>query len=360
MRSKLLVLIGGLAAAALVVGSLTGQQQAAPQDDAAALENLPVKEYDVAPLLMPIPDWRGFAALMDMLSVERYGGGGGAGGSGGGGLFTDTTVSDPENSGTQRLRALIERLVRSEEPWESEGGRATLDFYERSGIMLISQTPKGHAAVADLLARLIAERTKTLVVTVRAVELDAAYRDSLLDQGPLVARTPEEKKALAAAVKQVYCRSMVSGANGQGLCNNVGEIQSYVNDLEPIVAESAISYDPMIETIPNGLAVRLRPQVAAVGDAVRLDYIFCYARLTEMRQSEIQGTSGGAEPGMAKAKFDLPTCDADQRAGTITLPLNCPTVIGGGTVPKRLVTGKDDDTGAAEVDYIVTVRLMQP
>jgi hypothetical protein len=276
-------------------------------------------------------------------------------------LFTSNSNDGGGNPGTERLRSLIERTIHSEEPWESAGGRATLDFYERSGTLLVSQTPKGHAAVAALLARLNTERNRVLVITVKAVELDPTYRDALLDQGPLSARTDAEKKALAAAVKQVYARTSVSGADGQGLFCNAGALQSYMLDLQPIVAENALSFEPTIATIPNGLAVRLQPHLAAEGNAVNLDFVFCYARLKEMRQSEVQGTTGGDRPGTAKAPFDLPTCDADQRAGTITIPLNCPTVIGGSTVSKRLVTGKDEDAGTKiELDYIVTVRMMQP
>lgn len=346
MRSKIVLLIA-LVTAALAARSLCGQADVEPQ--AVPKPELSYRQYDISTLLQPAPDLR-FPEFMDM-GEPSYGPPGSA--------FQYDPLGGYAENGVERLRTMIERTVRSEEPWESMGGRASLDFYERSRTLIISQTPLGHALVSELLRKFLAERSRTVFITVQAVELDAAFRDELFDQGNLIARTDQEKARLRAAIKRTYARMTLSGSQGQSLCGNSGRIQSYMADLEPIVCECHVGWKMETQHIPNGLAVNVRPTVTPTGDAVRLDYLFCYARLKDMRRVAARMGEGLAILPPMGATLDLPTCDADQRAGTVVLPLRSPAVIGGGTVPMRLVTGQADDTGVVELDYIVTVRMTQ-
>ncbi|MBN2584801.1 MAG: hypothetical protein JXL80_17185, partial [Planctomycetes bacterium] len=84
-------------------------------------ENLPVRTYFVQDLITPIPDFGRTVPRMRLSEAIEQGGDTG----GGGGIFDDDDDDEDEAPGTEVLQQLIERTVRSTEPWESMGGRAT-------------------------------------------------------------------------------------------------------------------------------------------------------------------------------------------------------------------------------------------
>ena len=343
MNTRRLVFAVGVSVALLLAGSLAGEDKL-PVAEEVDYPILVLKEYDVAALLAEVPQ-HSFAHLMDV-GERRWEMGGGAVS-----LFSD---EEEEPAAADRLRGLIERSVRAEEPWESMGGRATLDFYEQAGKLMVSATEAGHQQIRTLLARLTAEVTTTFVVTIQAVELDATFADGLYDRGEFVARTDGQKTALKAAVKKTFVRTTLSGLNRQRVDNNSGRASRLVSDAEPVVAESVAAWDPTITAIPGGLAVAVKPTGLPDGERVLLDYGICYARLREMRRVVVESAVPNTPP--AKVAIHLPVFDCDQRAGTVALPLGCPTVVTGGTVPASLV--EDGRAGSVQLDYIVTVRRL--
>jgi general secretion pathway protein D len=141
-------------------------------------ENLPVRSYFVGDLITQVPNFGDTVPRMTLADALT-----GAGDdSGGVDLFDDTDMDEDSESGTDRLRSLIERTVKSTEPWEALGGRATLDFYERSGLMLVSQTDDGHRNLQDLMNSLRRERAIMINVESRFVTVsDAFLNDVTLD-----------------------------------------------------------------------------------------------------------------------------------------------------------------------------------
>ncbi|MBN1507780.1 MAG: hypothetical protein JW955_13095 [Sedimentisphaerales bacterium] len=76
----------------------------------------------------------------------------------------------------EHLRQLIERSVRSTEPWESMGGRATIDF-TNSGLMLIANADEAHRQIVALCKGLLVvdrERRDDLRQRVQEVEASLA------------------------------------------------------------------------------------------------------------------------------------------------------------------------------------------
>lgn len=137
-------------------------------------QDLPVVAYFVGDLITQVPD---FGETVPSLQISQALDQGDSGG--GGGLFADTTITETEDRGTERLRELIERQVRSTEPWESMGGRATLDFYERSGLMLVSQTADGHQNLQNLLEQLRRERAIMISIEARFVTVSDAFLNDI-------------------------------------------------------------------------------------------------------------------------------------------------------------------------------------
>jgi len=361
MRTRQVVAAGTTLVAMAVVGFLalplmSQGRPAAAQGEAVQVgppaPEMITRMYDVRPLLEGHPDY-GFAFLMrtedEDPCILADSGGGGAGA-----LFAPVTPSQ-ELTPAQHLKELIERLVNCEVGWQSAGGSGTLDIYMPWGEMIVKTTVAGHKQVAATLEAMAARNALTVVTTVQAVELDPQLADDLLARGSFAARTEDQKKALRAGIKRVFARTSLSGADGQTLSSNSGEPQTYIKDITPIVAESAIAHDPVIACVPNGLSARVRGRLLADGKA-ELNYSLCYARLTALRSSEFQGAT---EDALAKSPVELPATLSDQRAGTVRLDLGVPTVLPGGAVPLSLMTGKDADAGTTvQLDYIVTVRLL--
>lgn len=357
MRLRLPVLAFGLllvmSAVGLLVGAGDDPAAAAPGDDEGPV--LTTRRYDVGHLLVTPGDYR-FAFLMDMLEPSCCSYGGNLS------LFGDSSCDSCESCGggeskaVEALRDLIERTVRAEEPWESMGGRATLDFYEKYGMMMASTTEKGHQELSRVLDGLAAERAVTVMTTIEAVELDEKFVVDLYARGRFVARTDAEKQALSAAVKRTFVRTSLSGSSGQALSSNSGTPTSFIRDQEPVISDAVGTFDPEVSTMPNGLAVLVRPTLISNSGRLMLDYALCYARERAMRQMEHHVHMVGKQ---TRTTIDLPTFDCDQRAGTVALSLGCPTIIGGGTVPASLLSGEAEDKGTVELYYIATVRIIE-
>lgn len=77
-----------------------------------------------------------------------------------------------------------------------------------------------------------------------------------------------------------------------------------------------------------------------------------------MRKADIQGATDKAQA-QATGPIDLPEFVCDQRGGTITLQLNTPTIVTGGTVPENLVSAKAEAGSVIQLYYIVTARLLE-
>ena len=342
LRSKLALFV----LAELLAGPLwaTAAQDAGTGPDDYRPPELVTRFYEVGHLIMRPPDCGQFAYLMTVQDwLYGYGSG----------IFAPET----EVSGVQRLKEIIERIVRPEAQWESAGGTSTLEFHERFGLLIVKTTPAGHRQIGELLAGLAERQTVTLVVTVQAVELDEKFAADLLLGGDLIARTDKQKKALLSGIKRQFARTSLTGANGQMLSTHSGAAQSYLADLTPLVDEATVGFDPVVSVMPTGLSGRFKVTLLPEKAKATLDYAFCYGRGRGTKTSEVTSVSGEVS---SKTNIELPVFVADQRAGTVTVPLDCPTVLLGGAVPLDLLTGKDEDAKTSvQLDYVVTVRLIE-
>ncbi|NLX59634.1 MAG: hypothetical protein GXY74_11165 [Phycisphaerae bacterium] len=114
----------------------------------------------------------------------------------GGGMFA---APEPAENAQERLRCLIERTTMGGEPWESMGGRATIDFAS-PGLMLVSNSDEVHNRVVSLCKGLLVvhqarraalarrlQATETAMEDLRAArrKLSDELRDVSLDGEPI-------------------------------------------------------------------------------------------------------------------------------------------------------------------------------
>ncbi len=118
---------------------------------------LRVASYSIRIVLAEVPDFEG--PRMDVGELTS-GGGGGSGGLAFEKLFGDVPAEHLDDEGRatpERVIDIILKHVRHENDrriarWEDEGGPASIQYLQ--GRLIISQTPEGHRAVAEVLARL--------------------------------------------------------------------------------------------------------------------------------------------------------------------------------------------------------------
>ena len=276
-------------------------------------------------------------------------------GDGGVALFDD---ADPDYTGeasekADRLRGVIERLVKPKEAWESEGGRSIIDFVIGRGLMIVYTTEDAHKQIELLLKHIVPAKKQNVVIDIRVVELDTAA----LGDGPpagYVARDDRRKAALSKAVTKTHAATSVTGTDGQVLSSEKGFTTAYVSDVEPVVAADSLSWDPTVSTLSEGLSVQVQAVLSSDANEATLDYRMILARGVGGHEAATQGATSQQ---VANAAVTLPRLASDMRAGTLTMPLGCPVVIAGGAVPASLLV-EDNSKGTVDIYTIATVRLM--
>lgn len=325
-----------------------------------ALENwepsLFTRSYDVGVLLRETPVApRWFVDEAVRSGVDRYSDGFGAGES----YDYGDCVPSPED----RLRDMFMRHAQDpKEPWEDWGGRGTIEFDADLGRMFVYGTEVMHRRAAELLATHLKPKTVVLTAHVMAVELDEPFARQLALGGPTKADTDPRREALNKAIVKVHGLATLSGRDGQRLYSRSGAAMGYTDSVEPVVADNSAMYDVLTRFQFSGFTVvastTLYPAAdgATDSDRVLFDYLVCQARLERGLKGEVQGVVGQQK---AQGAYDKPTLHYDEHMGTVTLDLDCPTIIAGGLVPARVLY--DDPQAAGKrgpvpLYYVVTVQ----
>jgi type II secretory pathway component GspD/PulD (secretin) len=150
-------------------------------------QNLPVVTYPVQDLVAQIPDFSDQAPRFEVANVLQAASAATGGGGGGAGLFGGATAAagaEPA-AGSQELIAIIQRTVSSQSDptvaaWSDEGGPAAIEYM--NGLLIITQTRRGHEKVSDLLEQLRRERAIMISVEARFCQVsDSFLQDITLD-----------------------------------------------------------------------------------------------------------------------------------------------------------------------------------
>jgi general secretion pathway protein D len=151
-------------------------------------QNLPVVTYPVQDLVAQIPDFGGEAPRFEVANVTQAASQAAAGGAGGMNLFGGGAAArkpEEEAVGPQELQDIIKRTVNNtSDPavaaWSDEGGPAAIEYI--NGLLVVTQTRRGHEKVADLLEQLRRERAIMISVESRFCTVtDEFLQDITLD-----------------------------------------------------------------------------------------------------------------------------------------------------------------------------------
>jgi general secretion pathway protein D len=317
------------------------------------------------------------------------------------------------------LQQLLARTVRSTEPWESLGGRATIEFYEKSGLMIVSQTADGHRRLSDLLDSLRRERAIMVSIEARFItvadsflndvtfdfdvaflnkgsrgwrgDVDTTIDPSQIPTGNAFPTLPGLTGFPANPLDQVIILNSTS-SNAAGVSNLMPGLQAmgapfanflaneggmalsgvylddiqvgfliraiqadvrsttlfaprltlwngqrawladgtrfgYIGDLEPVVAEAAVAWDPTIEYITAGSLLDVKATVSADRRYVHLDLRPQVTQTPAFRVIVIQAATPAG--GIATAQLEVPTVRITEMQTSVSVPDGGTLLIGG-------------------------------
>jgi len=149
-------------------------------------QNLPVVTYPVQDLVAQIPDFSDQAPRFEVGAViAAAAAAANAGGGGGGGIFGAAAAAAEPTTGSTELIAIIQRTVSSQSDprvaaWSDEGGPSAIEYM--NGLLIITQTGRGHEKVSELLEQLRRERAIMISVEARFCQVsDSFLQDITLD-----------------------------------------------------------------------------------------------------------------------------------------------------------------------------------
>ena len=249
------------------------------------------------------------------------------------------------------LEEVLRETILSARPGIFDDSDSLISFDNATGRMTVIQTAERHKQIELILRGLRSRYSRVVTVDVQAVELDDGFIERMMTGHPVSARTDKEKEALEKAIKQTWHRTTLRGMVGQPLRSSTGRATRFVRDIEAIEAEAGVGLDSVVSVMPGGLAVQATATPTAGGAALVVDYRLFYGRKLAMRQESVSAELAGRSE---KYALDLPTFMCDQRAGTVTLPTDCPTIVAGATVPAALVSEDKSAAGAVSLYYVLT------
>ncbi len=131
--------------------------------------------------------------------------------------------------------------------------------------------------------------------------------------------------------------------NGQTANIVVATQTAFVSDLDPVVSESAVGFDPTLETISDGVRLLVEGTVSADRRYVTLTVDTAVARLERFNSVAVTAVAGGQLVNSAQTSsfIQLPVITVTQARTTVTVPDQGTVLLGG----QRLVTNSEVESG---------------
>ena len=131
-------------------------------------------------------------------------------------------------------------------------------------------------------------------------------------------------------------------SNGQLSYTFVGSQQTFVSDLQPVVSNAAVAFDPQIGVVPDGVRLVVRGVISADRRYVTLDVTTDVASTTLSATQTSQAAAGGtgniAGSGIATGTIQLPTVTITRVQTTVTVPDQGTLLMGGQRVVNEYIT----------------------
>ncbi len=131
--------------------------------------------------------------------------------------------------------------------------------------------------------------------------------------------------------------------NGQVSNIYVVTQQSFVSDLQPIVSDSAVGFDPELEVVSEGVVMLVEGQVTADRRYVLINIDTAVSQIKGFAQQPVTAVAGGqlVTSSDTQSFIQLPTVTVTRVATTVTVPDQGTVLLGG----QRLINETEVETG---------------
>ncbi|MFA6045827.1 MAG: hypothetical protein WC718_12660, partial [Phycisphaerales bacterium] len=142
--------------------------------------------------------------------------------------------------------------------------------------------------------------------------------------------------------------------NGQTSYIVVATSISFVSDLQPVVSESAVGFDPTVSAVPSGVTLSVSGTVSADRRYVTLDVNTATNTVIGFATQSITAVAGGQLQNSAQvgSNIQLPTVTTTKIQTTVTVPDQGTILLGG----QRLVTEQEVEAGVPVLSKIPIIN----
>jgi type II secretory pathway component GspD/PulD (secretin) len=140
--------------------------------------------------------------------------------------------------------------------------------------------------------------------------------------------------------------------NGQRSYISVSLINTYIADLQPVVAEAAVGWDPTVSSIPTGSTLDVKATVSADRRYVQMDLRPQIAGVPVFRQIQLQAATPAA--GIATATIELPQVSVQDVKTTVSVPDGGTLLLGG----SKTYIEHDVETGVPVLSKLPIIKRL--
>jgi len=139
--------------------------------------------------------------------------------------------------------------------------------------------------------------------------------------------------------------------NGQRAYISISTVNTYIADMEPVVAEAAVGWDPTVGAVPVGVTLDVKATVSADRRYVQMDLRPQVADLVNLRQVPVQAA---VPAGVATTNIELPEVSVEDFKTTVSVP-DGGTLLLGGT---RVYDEQEAETGVPVLSKVPILKRL--
>ena len=336
-----LVTLGMLACMGAARGPLEKANEVA---EAKKVEPVVIRMYNVQDLVLA-RDFPYRSAVLPPTSLEAdtdwvsYS----AAGGGFGDLFEAEAPEKAEELGriatTLSPSVLADLIMRTVDPqsWE-EDERVKIDRV--GALLVVMQTLENQTKIAELLEQFRIARPM-VAIEAKWVLLEDALVPKLFGAAGAKRTVPPivMEAALAEVKAQVVYRGQITCFDRQTVHVASGRAQTLMTDLEPVVAEAAVGWDPTLNPLLWGALLEVTPALSPDRKSVTMKVHSMITEGKEVTTRTVEASVGDKAVPPTKGEVDLPEFLMHTFRTTVQAPLDKGVLIGGMTSPEA-VDGK--------------------
>jgi hypothetical protein len=243
------------------------------------------------------------------------------------------------------LKTLITDTIEPDS-WRDAGGTVG-SISELAGLLIITQTPKAHERIANLLGQVREDHLRTVRVQADWLTLKPEDAAMLLVEpkaGKAVSTKSNPRLVDPAVLQKLaalcpHWRVELNCFSGQTVSIASGRTRTAIVDQEPVVAQNAAALGPQVKQVRDGAVLEITPTLETTLDTVVVDVHSQVANWTDAGPAPVAPTQVQVNPkdgahlgGDSAANIDRLNLVTQDLRTAARVPVGPPVLVGGMTL----------------------------